>query len=291
MSMTENAKIARKLGYLDVPDEILVGLDEALSLDPQEVVLMCTGSQGEPSSIMGRLSRGTNRRFDIMSDDTVVLSSHPIPGNEEIIHRTINRLFRRGANVIYEPLAPVHVSGHAKQEEMKLMINLIKPQYFIPIHGELRHLHQHAILAQEVGILKENIAVIENGHIVELSDAGMEIGERIPGGYVFVDGSRVGEIGPSVVREREALARDGIVLISLNMDPDGRLRDNPEIITRGFIYKHDSAELMDATAQRVSEAVSQANGDIHNEVVQTVRSFLYNETRRRPMVFVTLSWS
>jgi ribonuclease J len=174
---------------------------------------------------------------------------------------------------------------------MKLMINLIKPQYFIPIHGELRHLHQHAILAQEVGILKENIAVIENGHIVELSDAGMEIGERIPGGYVFVDGSRVGEIGPSVVREREALARDGIVLISLNMDPDGRLRDNPEIITRGFIYKHDSAELMDATAQRVSEAVSQANGDIHNEVVQTVRSFLYNETRRRPMVFVTLSWS
>jgi ribonuclease J len=291
MSMTENAKIARKLGYLDVPDHILVNLDEALNLDSKEVVLMCTGSQGEPSSIMGRLSRGTNRRFDIKSDDTVVLSSHPIPGNEEIIHRTINRLFRRGANVIYEPLAPVHVSGHAKQEEMKLMINLVKPKYFIPIHGELRHLHQHALLAQEVGVLKENIAVIENGQIVELSEDSMEIGERIPGGYVFVDGSRVGEIGPSVVREREALARDGIVLISLNMDPDGRLRDNPEIITRGFIYKHDSADLMDATAERVSRTVSRANGDIHNEVVQTVRSFLYNETKRRPMVFVTLNWS
>ncbi|MGD8752675.1 MAG: ribonuclease J, partial [Anaerolineales bacterium] len=267
MSMTENAKIARKLGYLDVPDHILVNLDEALNLDSKEVVLMCTGSQGEPSSIMGRLSRGTNRRFDIKSDDTVVLSSHPIPGNEEIIHRTINRLFRRGANVIYEPLAPVHVSGHAKQEEMKLMINLVKPKYFIPIHGELRHLHQHALLAQEVGVLKENIAVIENGQIVELSEDSMEIGERIPGGYVFVDGSRVGEIGPSVVREREALARDGIVLISLNMDPDGRLRDDPEIITRGFIYKHDSADLMDATAERVSRTVSRANGDIHNEVV------------------------
>ncbi|MGD2155539.1 MAG: ribonuclease J [Anaerolineales bacterium] len=291
MSMTENAKIARKLGYLDVPDHILVNLDEALNLDSKEVVLMCTGSQGEPSSIMGRLSRGTNRRFDIKSDDTVVLSSHPIPGNEEIIHRTINRLFRRGANVIYEPLAPVHVSGHAKQEEMKLMINLVKPKYFIPIHGELRHLHQHALLAQEVGVLKENIAVIENGQIVELSEDSMEIGERIPGGYVFVDGSRVGEIGPSVVREREALARDGIVLISLNMDPDGRLRDDPEIITRGFIYKHDSADLMDATAERVSRTVSRANGDIHNEVVQTVRSFLYNETKRRPMVFVTLNWS
>jgi len=290
-SMTENSKMARELGYLEIPDDILIDLDEALGRNPEEVVLMCTGSQGEPSSIMGRLSRGTNRRFDIKSDDTVVLSSHPIPGNEETIHRTINRLFRRGANVIYAPLASVHVSGHASQEEMKLMINLIKPKYFIPIHGELRHLHQHSILAQEVGLPEENIAVVENGQIVELSETEMEIGDRVPGGYIFVDGSRVGEIGPSVVREREALARDGIMLISLTLDANGRLRGEPDIITRGFVYKHDADELIEATMARVNQAVNQSNGDIHNEVVQTVRSFLYNETKRRPMVFVTLSWA
>ena len=144
-SMTENARMARKLGYLDLPDDLLVSVDQAMRMKPSEVVLMCTGSQGEPSSILGRLSTGTNRQFDLAAGDTVVLSSHPIPGNEESVHRTINRLFRRGANVIYDAIAPVHVSGHASQEEMKLLLNLVKPKYFIPIHGELRHLHIHAL--------------------------------------------------------------------------------------------------------------------------------------------------
>ena len=193
-------------------------LEQALKMKPREVVLMSTGTQGEPTSIVGRLSMGTNSQFDLLPGDTVVLSSHPIPGNEESVYRTINRLFRRGANVIYENIAPVHVSGHASQEEMKLLLHLVKPKYFIPIHGELRHLHQHANLARQVGLPDENIAVIENGRMVEFEDGQMHIGERMPGGYVFVDGAGVGDIGLSEVREREALARDGVVLVNLTLD-------------------------------------------------------------------------
>lgn len=289
-SMTENSEMALKLGYLDIPAKTLVSLDQALSMPDDEVVLMCTGSQGEPSSIVGRLSAGTNRRFSVKEKDTVVLSSHPIPGNEETIYRTINRLFRRGANVIYEPLAPVHVSGHASQDEMALMIHLVKPKYLIPIHGELRHLRQHAVIAKEAGMSEDNIQVVENGQIIEFADGELSLGERVPGGYIFVDGSRVGDVGPSVVREREALARDGIVLVSLVLDHSGRLIEIPEIITRGFVYKHGADDLLDATTQRVIEAVENSNGNIHNQVVQTVRSFLYNETKSRPMVLVTLSW-
>ena len=290
MSMTENAKMAQELGYLEIPEGVEVPLDQALKMKSNKVVLMCTGSQGEPSSILGRLSAGTNRRFSVEEGDTIVLSSHPIPGNEEGIYRTINRLFRRGANVIYEPLHSVHVSGHASKDEMRLLIHLVKPEYFVPAHGELRHLKQHAIIAQDAGIPSENIEVIENGQIVEFENGKMMLGDRIPGGYVFVDGARPGEVGPSVVREREALARDGIVLISLTLDQSGRLLDEPEIITRGFIYKHDAEDLLSETILRIEDTVARAKSNIHDEIVQTVRSYLYNETRRRPQVFVTLSW-
>ncbi len=200
-SMQDNAKMARKLGYLDLPDDLVIPVEQALNLKDREVVLMSTGTQGEPTSIMGRLSTGTNRQFDIAQGDTVVLSSHPIPGNEESVYRTINRLFRRGASVIYENIAPVHVSGHASQEEMKLLLHLVRPKYFIPIHGELRHLKQHANIARQVGILDENIAVIENGQVVEFKDGEMSLGERLPGGYIFVDGAGVGDVGPTVMRE------------------------------------------------------------------------------------------
>ena len=291
MSMTENAKMATKLGYLKIPEGVQVSLDQALQMNPKKVVLMCTGSQGEPSSILGRLSAGTNRRFNVQKDDTIVLSSHPIPGNEETIYRTINRLFRRGANVIYDPLAPVHVSGHASQEEMRLMIHLVKPKFFIPIHGELRHLKQHALIAEEAGIPREHITVIENGQVVELSQDKIQISDRIPGGYVFVDGARVGEVGPSVVREREALAKDGIMVISLNLDKNGRLREDPEIITRGFVYKHNAEDIIESTRQQIIKTIENAKGDIHNSVSQTVKSLLYNETKKRPMIFVTLNWS
>jgi ribonuclease J len=289
-SMTENARMARKLGYLDLPDDLLVSVEQAMRMKPSEIVLMCTGSQGEPSSILGRLSTGTNRQFDLAAGDTVVLSSHPIPGNEESVHRTINRLFRRGANVIYDAIAPVHVSGHASQEEMKLLLNLVKPKYFIPIHGELRHLHIHASLAREVGIPAEHIAVLENGQVVEFNERGMQVIERVPGGYVFVDGTGVGDIGPDVVREREALARDGIVLVNLILDcHSAQLTEEPEIITRGFIITRDANEILAGMSKLACEAVKRGNGNLREDLQHALSSYIYNETKRRPMIFVTTS--
>jgi ribonuclease J len=289
-SMNENARISRKLGYLEIPDNLMVSVEQAMKMKPHEIVLMCTGSQGEPSSILGRLSTGTNRQFDLQSGDTVVLSSHPIPGNEESVHRTINRLFRRGANVIYDAIAPVHVSGHASQEEEKLLINLVKPKHFIPIHGELRHLHQHAALARELGIPAERVATIENGHTIEFINGSMNLGERVPGGYVFVDGAGVGDIGPSVVREREALARDGIVLVNLAIDRNtSKLREEPEIITRGFIIIRDADELMAGMSKLIGETVRRGNGDLKEDLRNTLMSYIYNETKRRPMIFITTS--
>jgi ribonuclease J len=289
-SMIENAKMARKLGYLDLPDDLVISIEQALKMPAREVVLMCTGTQGEPTSIMGRLSTGTNRQFDLLPNDTVVLSSHPIPGNEESVYRTINRLFRRGANVIYEAIAPVHVSGHASQEEMKLLLNLVRPKYFIPIHGELHQLHQHASVAERLGFSSSQIAVVENGQVIEFQGGKMRLGERVPGGYVFVDGSGVGDIGPSVVREREALARDGFVLVNLTLDRNSlRLHDEPEIITRGFIYPRNGDDLLESTRNLVYEVVKSGNGNLEKDLEQTVKSMIYKKTKRRPMVFVTLS--
>jgi len=289
-SMRQNSEMAHQLGYLNIPDDVLVDLNEALSTKPRDVVLMATGSQGEPYSIMGRLSRGTNRRFDLLDDDTIVLSSHTIPGNEESVYQTINRLFQRGANVVYAPLSHIHVSGHANQDEMKLMINLAKPKYLIPIHGELRHLKQHAILAEEAGFPGENIAVVENGQVLEFQDGEMTIGERIPGGYVFVDGTRVGDIGPSVVREREALAQDGVVMISIVLNHKGQLQTDPEIVSQGFVYRHGDSNIIDEIQKKVIELVKKTKGDIHEQVVKSVRSFLYSKTKKRPVVLVTLNW-
>jgi ribonuclease J len=291
-SMTENVKIASKLGYLDIPESLMVPIDQALRMKPEQIVLMCTGTQGEPTSILGRLSTGTNRQFDIIPGDTIVLSSHPIPGNEESVHKTINRLFRRKANVIYEAIAPVHVSGHASQEEMKLLLHLVKPKFFMPIHGELRHLKQHAQIAQDLGTPAENIVVAENGQVVEFQDGEMAIGERIPGGYVFVDGAGVGDVGQSTMREREALAREGIVLVNLLIDKEtGRLREDPEVLTRGFVYEQDAELLFKETRRRIAETVSRANGNLQEDLQQMLKTFLYNETRRRPTIFVTMSRS
>jgi ribonuclease J len=289
--MVENAKMARKLGYLEFPDGLIVKLDQALKMKPNKVVLMCTGTQGEPSSILGRLSIGSNRQFDITPGDTIVLSSTPIPGNEEMVHRTINGLFQRGAEVIYDSIAPVHVSGHASQEEMKLMLQLVKPEYLIPVHGELRHLKQHGTLARELGIPDENIAVVENGTPIEFRDGKMNIAERVPGGYVFVDGSGVGDIGPSVMREREALARDGFVLVHLVLDCDkSRLIKDPEIITKGFVFMRDAEALIDQANESVRQLIEEVPLEhIEKRIEDGLSKFFYNETRRRPMVFVFTS--
>jgi ribonuclease J len=290
-SMAQNSKMAKKLGYLEIPPDIEVGLEEALKMKPKDVVLMATGSQGEPYSIMGRLSRGTNKRFDLIKDDTIVLSSHAIPGNEETVFKTINRLFRRGANVVYEPLAGgVHVSGHANQDEMKLMLNIVNPKYLIPVHGELRHLKQHKVLAEESEFPADNVLVIENGEVIEFDDGKLAIKDRIPGNYVFVDGSRVGEIGPSVVREREQLAQDGVILISLVLDRKGKLHEEPEIISRGFVYKHDGDDIIEQTRQKIVEVVEKTQGDLHNELLHAIRSFLYSKTKKRPVVLTTMNW-
>jgi len=289
-SMVDNAKIARKLGYLDVPDSTLISIDQALNMDPKQVVLMCTGSQGEPSSIIGRLSAGTNRQFDLKSGDTVVLSSHPIPGNEESVSRTINRMMRRGAEVIYDAIAPIHVSGHASQEEQKLLINIVRPRNFIPIHGELRQLRRHAYLAKQVGIPEENIMVVENGEVVELAEGKLSKGERIPGGYVFVDGQSIGDVDHGVMREREKLSRSGIFLVDLNVDKySGRLLGEPEILTRGFLSPDDANELLPEVRKRIMNIVNGGGLDAEKDIAGAVKSFLYNETKRRPMVFVTLS--
>lgn len=289
MSMVDNSKMARKMGYLDVPESTLVSLEHALGMPASDVVLMCTGSQGEPSSIIGRLAAGTNRHFGLKPDDTVVLSSHPIPGNEESVNKAINSLFRRGADVIYDALAPIHVSGHASQEEQKLLLNLVRPKYFVPMHGELHMLKHHSRMAQEMGIPAENIQVVENGQVIELTDGALSLGERIPGGYVFVDGDSIGDVDHEVVRDRERLSRSGVLVIDLNIDKfTGRLMHDPEIITRGFISPEEAERLIPIVRKKVSDII---DGGLDDEktILNTVRSLLYNETKRKPMVFVTLS--
>jgi ribonuclease J len=291
-SMVDNAKIARKLGYLEIDDDFVVPLEQALNMQDHKVVLICTGSQGEPSSIIGRLSAGTNRQFDVKPGDTIVLSSHPIPGNEEAISKTINRLLRRGARVIYDAVLPVHVSGHASQEEQKFLINLVKPRHFMPIHGELRQLMRHAELAREVGLQEDKVLVVENGQVVELAGGNLRLGERIPGGYVFVDGESIGDIDSDIMRERGQLARNGILLIDLSLDKlSGRVLHEPEIITRGFVSPKDAEQLIPEVRKRVLDVVNGGGVDSEKDIINAVKSYLHQETKRRPMVFVTLSKS
>ncbi len=290
-SMVDNSKMARELGYLNIPDEIIVPMDQALKMKPSKVALMCTGTQGEPSSILGRLSTGSNRQFDLLPGDTIVLSSTPIPGNEEMVHRTINRLFQRGAEVIYDSILPVHVSGHANQDEMKLLMQLVRPKHFIPIHGELRHLKQHAALAREIGIPEERIAVIENGTKIEFSDGEMKIGERIPGGYIFVDGSGVGDIGPKVLLERETLAREGLVIVHVNLDCDqNRVVGEPEIVSKGFVFVRDAMDLFDEAREIVLKVAEKGlNEGLEDRIENELSRFFYTETKRKPMVFSFIS--
>ena len=254
------------------------------------VTLMCTGSQGEPTSVVGRLSTGTNRLFNLRAGDTIVLSSHPIPGNEESISKTINRLLRRGALVIHDGIAPIHVSGHASQEEQKLLINLVRPKHFMPIHGELRQLMRHGQIAQELGIPPENVIVVENGQVVELSGNKIKLGERIPGGYIFVDGESIGDIDHGVMREREMLARNGILLIDISLDKaTGRLRQPPEIVTRGFVSPGDAETIIPEVRKRVTEVVNSGELQSEKDIVTAVKAYLHQETKRRPMIFVTLN--
>jgi ribonuclease J len=288
-SMVENAKMASELGYLNIPDGMMVNLEEVKKLPPRKVVIMATGAQGEPMAVLGRLAFGRHSSLSIQDGDTVVLSSHTIPGNEEVIHEVINRLFQAGADVYYDPVAPVHVSGHASQEEQKLLINILKPRFFVPIHGELRHLEQHSKTARQVGIPPENIAVVENGYRLTFGKERLEIGERVPGGYVFVDGSQVGEIGPAVMREREALGQSGFVTAVVSYSrSSGQLVGQPQIRTRGFVFTPEADDLLSRAQDVIRSAVSEASGadstKIEEKVELALSRFFYRETRRRPVV-------
>lgn len=288
-TMSEYAKIARKLGYLDVDDDMLVSIGQAKALPPHKVVFMVTGSQGEPSAVLGKLASGRHRQLDVRKDDTIILSSHPIPGNEEMVYRTINRLIERGADVIYDAIEAVHVSGHACQEEMRLMLNLTQPRNLMPVHGEVRHLHMHAKLAADNGVPADNIIRVENGTTVELDSRGIRIGERQPGGYVFVDGSGVGDVGRAVIRDREILAQDGFVLVSVNVDQrSGKLINEPRIVSRGFVYLKDAEDFLDQIRDNIADVVNRSrrlNGNRQSLVEESLGKLIYNETKRRPMIF------
>jgi ribonuclease J len=291
-SMIDNARMASKLGYLDIPEGVQIPIEQALGMKDKDVVIMCTGSQGEPSSILGRLSMGTNRQFDIKEGDTIVLSSHPIPGNEEPIYRMINRLFERGANVIYEEIASVHVSGHASQEEMKLLLHLVRPKYFIPIHGELRQLKQHARLAQEVGVPAENMCVVENGQVIEISDTGMKLDGRVPAGDVFVDGSGVGDVNHDIMHQREELAQDGMVLVNVNMDRfTNEILGEPEVLTHGFISISENGDFQAGLKKKMVDTIKRNGGKNKAELTTIAQSHIYAETKRRPVVFINIGKS
>lgn len=289
-SMRENSKIAQELGYLEIPDDLLIDINQAGKLPAHKVAILATGSQGEPGAALGRLATGRHAQLSVQEGDTVVLSAHPIPGNEELIYRIINRLFQRGADVLHEGNASVHVSGHASRDEMKLMINLVRPKFFVPVHGELRHLKAHAKLAQEMGVAPENIAVVENGTVLELSEESLTIGPRLPGGYVFVDGSVVGDVGPAVMRDRERLADSGFFVVVATLDDKGRLTESPEFISRGFVYLEESEDLLSGVEETIAKTIrSSGSRDKLNKRIETALSrYLYAETGRRPMVYAVV---
>lgn len=292
-SMRENTKMARKLGYLDIPEGMLIDIDQVNKYPAHQVAIMATGSQGEPTSVMGRLAHGRHRNVSIQPGDTVVLSAHTIPGNEEFVSRIINRLMKQGAEVVYEHVAQVHVSGHASREEMKLMINLVRPRFFIPIHGELRHLVQHGKIAQEMGIAPENIAVVENGTVLELTEDKLTISERLPGGYVFVAGQSVGEIDLPVMRDREKLAENGFFMVAVSLDEKGKVRSRPRIITRGFanLEKEQAEGLLEGAEEVVTRtlAIYQAGSEVlEARVEEALSRYLYTETGRRPLIYTII---
>ncbi|MFL7807419.1 MAG: ribonuclease J [Anaerolineae bacterium] len=287
-SMVENTQIARELGVLDVPDDVLIGLGEIERLPAHQVLILATGSQGEPMAVLSRLAAGTHDSLRIQKGDTVVLSSHTIPGNEEMTQGVINLLFERGADVYYDPIASVHVSGHAGQEDQKWLINVLHPRFFVPIHGELRHLEQHAKTARAVGIPDESIAVVQNGYVLTLNGR-LQVGERVPGGYVFVDGALVGEVGPRVIREREALSENGFVTVAARYDRRaGQLVGQPRILTGGFVYAPESGDLLDRAQDVIRSAGSVKPGTapekVEEKVERALAQFFYRETRRNPVV-------
>lgn len=286
-SMVNNVKMAQELGYLNIPADMLVPLHELNDLPPEKVVIVCTGSQGEPTSALVRMANEEHRQVRIRPGDTVILSASAIPGNEELVHRTLNNLFRLGARVYYPPLMNVHVSGHAGQDEQRLMLTLTKPKFFVPVQGEYRHLVLHADLAHELGIPRENIFIIESGQVLEFDRHSGRIAESVGGGYVFVDGLGVGDVGTVVLRDRHHLAQDGFFMAIVGVDKNtGKLVTGPDVISRGFVYMKESEDIIEGAKERIVKALRKGgrDTDLDHKIKSVLGQYLYEQTKRRPMI-------
>jgi ribonuclease J len=290
-SMVNNVQMAIDLGYLNIPKAMLIRAEDINKFPPERVVIICTGSQGEPTSALTRIANQDHRLVHIQKGDSVILSATPVPGNEKMVNRTINNLFRQGAEVYYQAISNVHVSGHAAQEELKLMLNLLRPTYFLPIHGEYRQLILHAKLAISLGIPEDHIIVAEDGDIVEVTQDSLKIIDHVACGNVFVDGLGVGDIGQIVLRDRQVLAQDGILMVVLTVDKETGLPiAGPDIVSRGFVYVRDSEELLEQARERVLESFIGLNGHasdwsfVKDKIKHTLSEYLYEKTHRRPMI-------
>ena len=291
MSMKKNVRLARDLGALTIPDASMVDIEEVDKLPPEKVCIISTGSQGEPMSALGLMASGDNRWLKVGEYDTVILSSHAIPGNEFNVNRVIDGLLRNGAEVIHSGVADVHATGHAQAAELKTLLSITRPEHFVPIHGEYRHMVAHAKLAAAMGVPAPNIALCEDGDVITLSDQGLEMTGRVPAGYLYVDGI-VGDVGQGVLRDRRVLAEEGVVVVVATVDVSAsKVLTGPEIITRGWVYAPEAEALLDEACDRVAEAVERAlqNGvrdveGLEREVRRAAGQFVSERTRRRPMI-------
>lgn len=290
-SMSEISRLASEMGYLKAPPGTLARIEELPRLPLNRVVLLVTGTQGEPTSALVRMANRDHPQLHILKGDTVVVSATPIPGNETLVSRTLDNLFRQGASVHYGKIAPVHVHGHASQEELKLLINLVKPRYFVPIHGEYRHLSLHAQLAVSMGVPRDNVFVMEDGDILEFDRMGARMAGKAPADNVYVDGLGMEGIGTVVLRDRQALAQDGIVVVIVAVDKRiSRIVGTPDIVSRGFVDPEEARDLMEESRKLVAEALA-GDGEhitsgsfITAKVKDLLGNFFYKQTRRRPMI-------
>ena len=295
-SMVNNTEMAQELGYLHAPDGALIDIEEINKYPPEKVVLVTTGSQGEPLSALSRMAMASHRQVRIGQGDFIIISATPIPGNEKMVTKVVNGLLRLGAEVIYESIYDVHVSGHACQEEQKLMLTLAQPQYFLPVHGEYKHLKKHAMTAAAVGVPEENICIAENGDCIILSKDGMAMGDSVPAGAVMVDGLGVGDVGSIVLRDRRHLSEDGLVIIVATLDAaSGYVLAGPDIVTRGFVYVRESEELLAGAREVVRDALGRMTtadlrdfGSVKTRIREAVSSYVYRKTKRSPMILPIL---